>query len=114
MAGQAVSDQYILDAAGKPVPCKDLLEWGRWMQTADRKVAHTEIDDHKVSTVFLGLDHKLDRHGPGPPILFETMIFSRVGTEDFEGCWRYSTRAEAEQGHAKVVEDVRIRLGVGQ
>lgn len=50
-------------------------------------------DDACVST-----DH---RFGSGPPLVFETMIF---GGEYDECQWRYSTKLEAEQGHARVVE----------
>lgn len=50
-----------------------------------------------VSTVFLGLDHNW---GGGPPLLFETMIFT-----DGEGgyCRRYSAWEEAEAGHWETV-----------
>ena len=61
--------QYVLDAGGEPVPEPDLLRWGAWFETADRHVADTTLTDAdgnavRVSTVFLGLDH---RFGPGPP-----------------------------------------------
>src|SRR5215469_5778666 len=55
-----------------PVACSNLLEWGEWLETADRRVDETFIGKYRVSTVFLGLDH---RFGKGKPILFETMIF---------------------------------------
>jgi hypothetical protein len=66
-----MNGRYIL-IGQTPVPCEDLLEWGRWMQDADRIVLRTVIGEWRVSTVFLGLDHQF---GQGPPILFETMIF---------------------------------------
>lgn len=48
-----------------------------------------------VSTVFLGLDHNF---GGGPPLIFETMIFPSNNSSE-TGCWRYSTEAEALEGH---------------
>ncbi|HTA46412.1 MAG TPA: hypothetical protein VK789_28410 [Bryobacteraceae bacterium] len=57
-----------------PVPCPDLMEWAEFMEMGGRQVAETFIDRYRVSTIFLGLDHRFppDR---GEPILFETMVF---------------------------------------
>lgn len=55
-----------------------------------------------ISTVFLSMDH---RHiGDGPPLLFETMMFTN-GRADVLG--RCSTWEEAEAMHEKAVEDAR-------
>jgi hypothetical protein len=92
--------QYILD--GKlAVPCDELLQWGEWMETADRHVANDWIGNTHVSTVFLGLDHQ---HDDGEPLLFETMVFG--GPLD-GGCRRYSFWADAERGHSAIVAEVR-------
>lgn len=88
-----MSDKYILDGH-TPVECDDVLTWGRWFETADRHVAQEERDGVRVSTVFLGLDHRFG--GDGPPILFETMIFGGPHDEDQN---RYCTWEEAEAGH---------------
>ena len=89
---------YIL-AGHTPVPVDDALDWARWYEAADdtRIVAHTDTPAGTVSTVFLGLNH---RFGPGPPLLFETLIFG--GKRD-QAMWRYSTWDEAEAGHAAAV-----------
>jgi hypothetical protein len=86
------------------VPVDDLLEWGRWFQTADRHVARTDLPGCEVSTVFLGLDHSW---GGGPPVLFETMVFGGPFDQAQE---RYSTWAEAEAGHARWVEKCQPSL----
>ena len=86
------------------VECVDLMEWARWFETAERHVARDEVGGVSVSTVFLGLDHQF---GNGPPLLFETMIFG--GTHD-QHQERYSTWAEAEQGHQKALALVRGSL----
>lgn len=98
-AVRATEGKYILDDAGEPLPCLDLLEWGRWMEdNSDRmRVLLDELpNDVRVSTVFLGLDHGFG----GPTLLFETMVFR--GEQ-----WRYGTRAEALAGHAAAVELIR-------
>ena len=68
-----MNGQYIL-VGQTPVECSNLLEWARWMEDADRRVAETIVGDYRVSTVFLGLDHSFRQNG-APPVLFETMIF---------------------------------------
>jgi hypothetical protein len=81
-------------------PEPNLMRWAAWFETADRHVRDSFQGDVRVSTVFLGLDHNF---GGGPPHLFETMAF--IGHE-VVGCERYSTWAEAEEGHARWVAQV--------
>lgn len=95
--------QYILDEDRNPVECHDILVWGRWLETADRKVAHSTVGDIRISTVFLGLDHNF--YNDGPPMLFDTMVFG--GKLDKE-MGRYSTWNEAERGHKKMVAKVIV------
>lgn len=78
--------------------------WGRWMETADadRIVAKDDVGEVHVSTVFLGADHNF--RGQGPPVLFETMVFG--GPFDLEQ-ERYCSWAEAEQGHARMLQRVK-------
>lgn len=104
--------KYILDENGDPVPMPHLIAWGEWMQhhRADRVVGKTQVESVSVSTVFLGLDH-----GIGDKLeLFETMCFAGKAGEEFEGgdfFGRYATRAEAVEGHARIVELVTAELG---
>jgi hypothetical protein len=88
------------DRDGAPMT---LLEWAdRLEDVVYKRVAETTLPDGKwVSTAWLGLDHQ---HGDGPPLIFETMIFSsdKSGSEEVD-CVRYSTLAEAEAGHAALV-----------
>lgn len=87
---------YILEGK-EPKLVEDVLEWGRWFETADRKVAGTKIGEVEVSTVFLGLDNSF---GGGIPILFETMMFGG----EYNGYQeRYATWEEAEKGHKEAV-----------
>lgn len=104
----------------EPVPVENLLEWGRWLQTSDRHVAETFIGEHRVSTVFLGLDHNYC--GDGPPLLFETMAFGPMhavkwfdgstreihSTLDFQP--RCSTWEEAEVQHEEICSQIRSMI----
>lgn len=101
-----MTDKYILNGH-EVVPVDDLLEWGRWLQTADRVVAKDELSSGaRVSTVFLGLDYN---HGFGlAPAIFETMIFGGTLDGDMD---RYATWQEAEAGHAAMVAKAKAAEG---
>lgn len=96
-----MSDRYILDSHGEPIPCEDLIEWGKWMGVMDRHVALTKVYGVRISTVFLGLDHNF--YG-GEPILFETMVF---GGKHDQYQDRYYHRFEAVSGHNTTVAMVK-------
>ncbi len=64
---------YVLDGHNVRAT-DDMAEWGRCFDSPDRIVAHTTDEFYEVSTVFLGVRHNHLR--PGPPILFETMVFT--------------------------------------
>lgn len=75
------------------VKVNDLMEWAKWLESADCHVAKDESHGVRVSTVFLGLDHSF---GSGPPLLFETMVFGGKLDGEMD---RYHTWQEAETGH---------------
>ena len=95
-----LTGKYIL-RGHKAVPEPDVIKWGEWFEKADRKVARTEIDNVKISTIFLGLDHSF---GLGRSLLFETMVFGGSLNEEVD---RYTTWEEAVAGHDRMVERVR-------
>ena len=64
---------YVLDKDCIPQEAT-LEEWAEFFEKDDRFIARYERDGYLVSTVFLGLDHNWS--GKGPPVLFETMVFS--------------------------------------
>jgi hypothetical protein len=92
------------DKAGNPI---DMETFGNLHGDPDyKRVALTVTDKHAISTVWLGLDHQ---YGDGPPIIFETMVFSadswnNGGGLHEEDMRRYSTEADALEGHAEMVE----------
>ena len=93
---------YRLDDAHEIHACEDVTEWGRWFESTERHVAETHVAGYWVSTVFLGLDHGWNH---GRPVLFETMTFGPDGGE-FD-CARYTTWADAEQGHRMTVAQIK-------
>ena len=98
---------FTLDADHNLVPCHNILEWGRFLESDDRIVAGAGNDDLFVSTVFLGIDHGFG----GPPLLFETMVFrDGHGTDDYTE--RYSSWKAAEAGHKRICAKVFKRAGV--
>lgn len=99
--------KYIL-IARVPIIEPDTLKWARWFDNIDnRRVRHTDFPDgSRVSTVFLGLDHRYT--DDGPPLLFETMIFPGQ-----EFCERYSTWEEAVAGHERAVRMADVILKAG-
>jgi hypothetical protein len=99
---------YILDKEGRPVAVESILEWAPWFEDAHRVVALTEIDEGRsVSTVFLGINHAFDN---GPPILWETMLFTYEKSEAQD---RSSGSLEqAEAMHMRMVHAVAARLNV--
>lgn len=100
-----MTGHYIL-IGQTPVPCADLLEWARWFDTADRRVALTRLPwGAWVSTVFLGLDHGF---GGEQPILYESMVFWPDG--DAYEQTRCATWSEAERMH-EIMVAVAVRPG---
>lgn len=94
------------DRAGKPLTIAEadaLLSDAEYVTVAATLVVSAEFPSNKcvVSTVWLGNDLGL-LFGSGPPILFETMVFSDGHPMDRQ-CWRYATEAQAQAGHADVV-----------
>ena len=98
-------DTYILEGH-TPVPCDDILTWAKWLQANEdkRRVAIDEINSATISTVFLGLNHAF---GYGPPLIFETMVFTPPSSHSECYCARCSTWNEALEQHRVACEWVR-------
>jgi hypothetical protein len=97
------SQFFILDEAGE-VRQVDLSTWAAWLETHDGRIAETLIPGPygaRISTVFLGLDHRFNLDPDRPPLVFETMIFG--GKQDGVSR-RTSTRAEALACHEYAVK----------
>jgi hypothetical protein len=90
------------DREGKPIT---LEQWAQLFENAAyKRVAEATLPDGKwVSTVWLGLDHSF--MDEGPPVIFETMVFSSKEDMDELDQRRYSTEAEALAGHHEAVQE---------
>lgn len=76
-------------------------EAAEFRKTHHHAIKQTSLANCWISTVFLGLDHA---HGGGPPVLFETMVFPSHGDWGEIDGDRYHSRAEALEGHERMVE----------
>lgn len=95
---------YILDDQNNPVLVPDALDWARWFAAnrERKRVGLTQVTpDIRVSTVFLGIDHRC--FGDGPPLIFESMTFGPIP----ELMDRSSTWGEAVAGHEAMVDEVK-------
>ena len=111
-AGMPLWEQPVLfyDRQGKPLTIEkanDLLG-----DLDYKRLAVDTIGPYVVSTVWLGVDHGWIR--PGPPVIFETMIFTRSDWEDEKrgglaefDVYRYTTEEKARSGHEEVCTLVR-------
>lgn len=85
---------YTLDENNKPI-ASTAMDSASWMdKNPEKKAVKQEyIDNVKVSTVFLGLDHAWNSD---IPVLWETMIF---GGEHDQYQDRYTSYEDALEGH---------------
>jgi hypothetical protein len=106
---------YVLDGHNVRAT-DDMAEWGRCFDSPDRVVAHTTDEYYEVSTVFLGVRHNHFR--PGPPILFETMVFTTEAysaivpkEESIDGVQlRYASWDDAETGHKTTTKRLQKQI----
>ena len=84
----------------------DALGWAKIYEKMDRRVKFDEVNEHTISTIFLGMDHGFGFGQRGKPIVFETMIFKGVGKDrgDEIRFWRYRTWKQAIKGHKNAVQ----------
>lgn len=108
-------DLYILDAHGAPHQVRDLNEWAQWM--TEHPEEQVVAQDHaegprqppiRISTRFFGVDLRLlPEFQPGPPVLWETMVF---GGALHLTQRRYTSRADALAGHQAICQQVNATL----
>lgn len=90
------------DGGVEPVPRDQWRDAFRDLAKTKR-VDRTQVGDYEVSTVFLCIDHGF---GEGDPVLYETMVFKGDLTDLFMD--RYTSRSEAQKGHNRVVNELRM------
>jgi hypothetical protein len=96
------NDLYILNEHGVPVREPDMYKWAEWYGKPDRLIHQEWVEESRISTVFLGIDHNWS--GEGPPILWETMVFNGKLNGQMDRC--SGTREQAEAMHAEMVARV--------
>lgn len=102
------------DRDGAPI---DMLTFDRLLRDGGyRIVEQTDVGPFWISTVWLGIDYRFGGHGA--PLIFETMVFGNDdGAHDLSfdfDCRRYSTEAEARDGHAATVLLVQATIGLDE
>lgn len=99
---------WVLDDDGAPqmlgTTPAETQRWGKSMSDPRRILARTQVGALDVSTVFLGLDHNF--FSDGLPVLWETMTFG----DDRDRMMRYTSAAEALDGHRLLVESLRAGI----
>jgi len=101
------------DRQGRPVSIDQIEEL--LSDPSYKIVRRYEADGWLVSTVWLGLDHRL--LGGGPPLIFETMVFAPGYRQDWmpeEYCERYPTEDAAIAGHDRALAWLADLRGVGE
>jgi len=79
-------------------------DWAE-MYGRERHIGDTHVNNIRVSTVWLGLNHNWS--GQGPPLIFETVVFDADGNDLDQQ--RYPTLVAARAGHDQFVAKYRTR-----
>lgn len=97
---------YGLGRNGEPYAVT-MDQWaGMTRSQDDWRVARDIVGPYDVSTVFLGLDHNFGL--TGAPVLWETCVFGPPEGSVVPGMTeRYTSRADAELGHARMIARCR-------
>lgn len=103
-------DYYRLDENKNAIPCTK-REWENQREEMRKNdsihVARDKINNKWISTVWLGLNHNFIDEDDNRPHIFETMILDEEKDEWMNYEERYSTWAEAEEGHKKALQWVK-------
>lgn len=96
---------YLLNEDGEFYEEEDPIRWAEGIERC-RIVKKDQVNGRQVSTVFLGINHNFTAHGD--PVLWETMVFS--GEDAAYLTRRYTSQADALNGHDEIVDQVRSLL----
>lgn len=91
------------------------MRWAKWLDRAENRIVKQDMVDGRieVSTVFLGLDHRLSwDHDDDNPVLWETMVFGLPGHRNLDK--RYTSKKDALDGHESRCRIIKgaIKLGM--
>ena len=101
---------YLLDDNLKIIKT-DVVTWTKNRKDASKQIRLTELKKYnaRISTVFLGIDHRFIKEKDMPPILFETMIFWNTSYLD-EFQLRYTSYDAAVLGHAMIISLIKENI----
>ena len=103
-----MSRRYILGADGRTVQrMDDIVEWAFQFDNLERRVAHDFVGAIAISTVFLGIDHRLGGDDDSAPLVFETMVFDTKHDNAELYTRRCSTWSQAQEQHQKALDRVK-------
>jgi hypothetical protein len=109
---------WILDEQHNVVPVDDVLTWARWFEVDSNRAldftswqARPGMPARELSTIFVGLEpvsSMLERDDTDPPLVFETMVFTRDadGRRRSVESYRWATWDEAMQAHRRIFERI--------
>lgn len=103
---------YKLDERGQPIKEPDVIEWAKWFETFNPRIALDNLQERgSVSTVFIGLDYGLrflfEAGENYRPILWETSV---SGGQHHGYQRRYYSLNDAVQGHGNILEALRVGI----
>ena len=102
---------YLLDKDKKPYPVPLEKSLALYEDMEMKQTAISMVDDVRISTVFLGMDHGnwFGEHADSPnykPILWETMIFGG----EYDGYQeRYTSHEDALKGHELAINLIKTK-----
>jgi len=91
-----MTEFYYLNPDKSYTPC-DSEKWGSQLKTKDRQIDFDVLNGFLISTVWIGLNHKL----------FKTLVFDSPKGVKSMYCESYSTWQEAKAGHQKAIAKVK-------
>lgn len=92
---------YILDDNQQPIPA-NVDTWRAWANDHSSRVAYTSLDNVDISTVLLSINHAFTLDFP--PVLWETMVFTKGSRVESLYMRRYTSHADAVKGHEEIVK----------
>jgi len=99
-----MTDYYML-IDEEVVKAESIDDWLRWSHLFDdKKIIDTKILGHRVSTIFLTIDHRSYME-EGPPVLFETMVF-KLNSNTGVYCERYTSLQVAKDRHQWIIDNI--------
>jgi hypothetical protein len=100
-----------MDESGDPVQADfaTFLSWYQNVSAEDREVASDVVEQYRITSRFLGLNHASD---DGIPLLFETLVVDESNERrSFHDLQKWSaTRTGAMNNHQLAIEFVRSTL----